>query len=155
MAFPWRCFQCTEFTRPDIERLVRAINAVAVRPISESQVSLRFRREWTVLRDEVGRIDISGEDAEEERAPRDEALDVWLDDTEYNILDMVAWSGHEQPLGGDGYRSLGFPRTTSSHSTTSTNWSRRRFLHEHLNVEYPSTYSATRRGRAYIVENQA
>ena len=70
---PLAMFQCTEFTRPDIERLVRAINAVAARPISETQVSLRFRREWPILHDEVGRIDISQDDSEEKRAPEDEA----------------------------------------------------------------------------------
>ena len=31
---------------------------------------------------------------------------------------------------------------------------RRRFLREHRNAANPSTYSVTRRGRAYIVEEQ-
>ena len=70
---PLAMFQCTEFKRRDIERLVKAINAVAARSIPESQVSMRFRDEWPGLRDEVGRIDISGDDSEEKRAPGDEA----------------------------------------------------------------------------------
>ena len=150
---PLAMFQCTEFTRRDVERLINAINLVAARPISESQVSLRFRREWPVLRDEVGCIDIGGDDAEEERAPKDEALDDWLDETEHNILDMVAWSGHEQPLGVMDIARL----VSENHVVTQHYVDRlvgRRFLHEQLNVERPSTYSATRRGRAYIVEEQ-
>ena len=39
---PLAMFQCTEFTRPDVERLVNAINEVAAKPMPESQVSLRF-----------------------------------------------------------------------------------------------------------------
>ena len=71
---PLAMFQCTEFARHDVERLVNAINAVAARPIPESQVSLRFRRGWPALHDEVGRIDIGGgDDAEEVRAAEDKA----------------------------------------------------------------------------------
>ena len=70
---PLAMFQCTEFTRRDVERLVNAINAVAARPISESQVSQEFRREWPILHDEIGGIDVSEGDSEEQRVPEDEA----------------------------------------------------------------------------------
>lgn len=116
-------------------------------------MSLRFRREWAVLRDEEGRINISG-DSEEEEAHEDEPLDDWLHETEDKILEMVAWSGDDQPL-----EMMDIARSISENHVATQHYVdqlvRRRFLHEHLNVEYPSTYSATRRGRAYIVENQA
>ena len=66
-------FQCTEFTRRDVQRLVKAINAVAAKPTPESQVSLRFRRGWPILHDEIGRVEIGEDDPEEKRAPEDEA----------------------------------------------------------------------------------
>ncbi len=70
---PLAMFQCTVFTRRDIERLVKAINAVAAEPNPEPEVLRRFRREWPVLRDGVGCIDITGDDSQEERALEDEA----------------------------------------------------------------------------------
>ncbi len=66
-------FQCTEFKRHDVERLVNAINAAAATPIPEPEVSRRFRRGWQVLRDQVGRIDVSGDDSEEQRTADDKA----------------------------------------------------------------------------------
>lgn len=70
---PLAMFQCTVFTYRDIERLVRAINAVATAPIPKVEVLLSFRRRWPILDDKIGRIDISGDDSEEEGAPEDEA----------------------------------------------------------------------------------
>ena len=150
---PLAMFQCTEFTRPDVERLVNAINEVAAKPMPESQVSLRFHHEWAVLRDEVGRIEIIEDDSEEEGAPEDEALDSWLDKTEYNVLEMVAWAGHERPLGVMEVVRL----VTENHIVTQhylDQLVRRRFLREHRNAASPSTYSATPKGRAYLVQEQ-
>jgi len=70
---PLAMYQCTQFTRPDIERLVKAINTEAATPISDSQLLERFRRGWLVLRDDVKRIDISGDESKEERATQDKA----------------------------------------------------------------------------------
>ena len=70
---PLAMFQCTVFTRHDMERLVKAINAVAAAPTPESEVLLRFGRRWPTLDGKIGRIDISGKDSEEEGAPEDEA----------------------------------------------------------------------------------
>lgn len=150
---PLAMFQCTEFARHDVERLVKAINAVATTPIPESQVSRRFDREWAVLRNEVRGIEITEDDSEEERSPEDEALDGWLDETEYKILEMVAWSGPERPLSVIEIVHLG----SENHVVTQhyvDQLVRRRFLCEHRNAATPSTYSVTPRGRAYLVEEQ-
>ena len=96
---PLAMFQCTEFTRRDVERLVKAINAAAAAPMRQSHVSLRFRRGWASLRDEIGRIDIaSADDSELEEALQDEAADAWLEEIEDKILELVAWAGDRQPL---------------------------------------------------------
>ena len=150
---PLAMFQCTEFTRRDVERLVNAINAVAARPIPESQVSLRFHHEWAALRDEVMRIEVTEDDSEEDGALKDEELDSWLDEKEYNILELVAWSGHERPVGVMEVVHLG----SENHIVTQhylDQLVRRRFLREHRNAASPSTYSVTQRGRAYLVEEQ-
>jgi len=151
---PLAIFQCTEFARHDVARLINAINAVAARPIPESQVSLRFGRGWPALREEVGRIDIGGgDDAEENGAPDDEALDGWLDETEFKILEHVAWWGDNKPLGVmDIVRSISENHIVTRHYLDQL--VRRRFLREHRNAATPSTYSVTRRGRAYLVEEQ-
>ena len=150
---PLAMFQCTEFKRRDVERLLKAINAVAARPIPESEVPLRLDREWPVLRDAIGGIEISADDSEEETAIEDEPLDSWLDDTEAEILQHVAWWGDDKPLGVmDIVHSISENHIVTRHYLDQL--VRRGFLRENRNAANPSTYSVTRRGRAYIVEEQ-
>lgn len=148
---PLAMFQCTEFRRPDVERLVKAINAAAPAPMRESDVSLRFRREWASLRDEIERIDInSAHDAE---LDGDEAAVAWLEEIEDRILETVAWSGDRQPLS-----VMDIAHAVSENHVVTQHYVdelvRRTFLHEQQRAGAPSTYSATSRGRAYAVENQ-
>ena len=142
---PLGMFQCTEFTPHDIERLVTAINAVATRPIPESQVGLRLHRAWPILREEIGRIDIdSTGDAEE-----DEAFKA-LDPIEDRILEQVASSGDDWPMDVmEIAREISESHVVAQHYVDQL--VRHGFLHEQLNVEDPSTHMATRRGRAYLV----
>ena len=147
-------FQCTEFRRPDVERLVTAINAAAPAPMPESDVSLRFRREWASLRDEIGRTDInSPDDSELEGALEDERSAAWLEEIEDKILETVAWSGDRQPL-----TVMDIAHAVSENHVVTQHYVdelvRRRFLHEQERAGSPPTYSATSRGRAYAVENQ-
>ena len=114
-------FQCTEFTRRDVERLVKAINAAAPAPMRESNVSLRFRRGWASLHDEIGRIDIaSADDSELEGALQDEAADAWLEEIEDKILELVAWSGDRQPL-----EVMDIARTVSENHVVTQHYYRR------------------------------
>ena len=147
-------FQCTEFRRRDVERLVKAINAAAPAPMRESNVSLRFRHGWASLRDEIGRIDIPSADGSElEGDLQDEAADAWLEEIEDKILEVVAWSGDRQPLA-----VMDIARAVSENHVVTQHYVdelvRRRFLHQQKRAGSPSTYSATSRGRAYAVENQ-
>ena len=151
---PLAMFQCTEFTRRDVERLVKAINATAAAPMRESQVALRFRRRWASLRDEIGRIHIaSADDSELEGAFKDEAADAWLEEIEDKILELVAWSGDRQPLA-----VMDIAHAVSENHVVTQHYVdelvRRRFLHQQKRAGSHSTYSATSRGRAYAVENQ-
>ena len=150
---PLAMFQCTEFTRRDIERLVKAINAVAATPIAKSQVSLRFRRGWAVLLDEIGRIDIGTDNnSEEEEALDDEAANDRVYPIEDRILELVASSGDDWPMDVvDAAREISENQIVTRHYVDQL--VRRGFLHEQQNVEYPSTYLATRKGRAYLVEH--
>ena len=151
---PLAMFQCTEFRRPDVERLVKAINATAPAPMRASDVSLRFRREWASLRDEIEHINInSAADSELEGALEDEEAVAWLEEIEDNILATVAWSGDRQPLA-----VMDIAHAVSENHVVTQHYVdglvRRRFLHEQKRAGSPSTYSATSRGRAYAVENQ-
>ena len=151
---PLAMFQCTEFTRRDVERLVKAINAAAPAPMRESHVSLRFRRSWPSLRDEIGRIDIAdADDSELEGALHEEAAHVWLEEIEDKILELVAWAGDRQPL-----QVMDIARAASENHVVTQHYVdqlvRRRLLHQQVKAGFPSTYSATSRGRAYAVENQ-
>lgn len=151
---PLAMFQCTQFRRPDVERLVKAINAAAPAPMQESDVSRCFRREWASLRDEMGRIDInSADDSELEGALEEEEAVAWLEEIEDKILETVAWSGDRQPPA-----VMDIAHAVSENHVVTQHYVdelvRRRFLHEQKRAGSPSTYSATSRGRAYAVENQ-
>ena len=150
---PLAMFQCTEFTRRDVERLVNAINAVAARPIPDPEVSQHFRRGWPALRDQVGRIDITSYETEEATAAAGGPLDDTLDEIEAKILVLVAWLGEDRHLKVmDIVRSISENHVVTQHCVDQL--VRRRFLREHRNGANPSTYSATPSGRAYLVEEQ-
>ena len=147
---PLAMFQCTEFARHDVERLVNAINAVAGGPIAEREISQRLRRGWPILRDQVGRIDIRGYD---ETGAANGPLDDTLDEIEAKILVLVAWLGEDRHLKVmDIARSMSENHVVAQHCVDQL--VRRRFLREHPHGANPSTYSATPRGRAYLVEEQ-
>ena len=90
---PLGMFQCTEFTRRDMERLVTAINAVAPTPLWASEVVRQFHHQWAILRDQMGRIEIGGGDDSGKEAFRDEAIQHALQPVEDRILEYVAASG--------------------------------------------------------------
>ena len=151
-AVPLAMFQCTAFTRRDVERLVKAINAGAARPISESQVSLRFDHAWPRLREKIGRIDIdSTGDSGEEEAFKDEAVHHHaLQPIEDRILEYVAASGDDWPLNVmDIAREISDNHIVTQHYVDQL--VRHGFLHEQLSVEDSKTYLVTGKGRAYLV----
>ena len=149
---PLAMFQCTEFSEIDVERLVKAVNAVAATPMRQSQVSLRFRDRWSTLRDEMGRIDIgSADDSEEEEASGAEAADDRVHPIEDRILEQVAESDDDWPLDVEEIaRAISQKRVVTRHYVDQL--IRRGFLREQLSAESPSTYSTTSAARAYLVE---
>ncbi|MDE0356298.1 MAG: toll/interleukin-1 receptor domain-containing protein [Gammaproteobacteria bacterium] len=149
---PLAMFQCTEFTRRDIERLIKAINAVAVTPLPESEVLRRFRRQWATLRDEIGRIHIaSADDSEEAKALGAEAPNDQVHPIEDSILEQVAGSDDDWPLDVEEIaRTISQNRVVTRHYVDEL--IRRGFLREKRSAESPSTYTETSTGRAYLVE---
>lgn len=150
---PLAMFQCTEFNERDVERLLKAINAVATAPLPESQVAARLRRTWVNLHDEIGRIDLrSSEDSEEEDATDDDTLiDSWLDEVEQRILADVAWSGGNYDLTAAAIaQSINENHVVTQHYVDQL--VRRGFVYEKTYADYPATYYATPEGRRYLVE---
>ena len=149
-ALPLGMFQYTKSTRRDIERLIKAINAVAARPIEESQVSWRFDRAWPILRDEIRRIAIDPATPGTEEAFKDETAHHALQPIEVRILEGVAMSGDDWPM-----NVMEIAREISENHVVAQHYVdelvRHGFLHEQLHTEDPSTYLATREGRAYLV----
>lgn len=149
---PLGMFQCTEFTERDVERLLKAMNAVAAAPIPESQIAAGLRRTWAGLHDEIGRIDFrSTNDADQEEARDDETIDDWLHEIEDKILEHVAWAGDQQPLDVIRIaRGVEEDHVVTQHYVDQLVG--RGFLRDRLSVARPTTYLVTRRGRAHLVE---
>ena len=162
-GLPLGRFQCTVFTRADVERLLKAINASGGMLIPESQVGQRFRLSWASLRDAVERINVASPDDPlprevgvaapvEEQDLDSESVDDWLEESEEKILETVAWAGDERPVELTAIaREIGENHVHAQHYVDRL--VARGFLHERLNTAYPTTYIVTKKGRAYAVEN--
>ena len=150
---PLAMFQCTEFSEIDVERLVRAVNAVAATPVPQSQVSLRFRRRWATLQDEIWRIDIGSADDSEEGEPSGaKAADDPVHPIEDRILEQVAESGDDWPMDVEEIaRAISQNHVVTRHYVDQL--VHRGFLREQRSAESPSTYFTTSAGRAYLVEH--
>ena len=151
---PLAMFQCTEFTRGDVARLVKAINAAAASPMRQSQVSLRFRDTWPVLRDRIGRIEFDGgHEAEKDKPLGAEAADGPVHPLEDRILERVAESEEDDwPTDVEEIaRDLSENRVVTRHYVDQL--IRRGFLRERPRAKSPSTYSTRTAGRAYLVQH--
>ena len=151
---PLAMFQCTEFTKEDLERLLKAINAVASAPIPESQITAGLPRTWAALHDAIGRIDFSSRnDADQEAARDDETVDGWLHEIEDKILEHVAWAGDGRPVDlMQIARAVDEDHVVTQHYVDQLVG--RGFLHDRLSAAHPTTYLVTRHGRAHLVEDR-
>ncbi|MDE0357250.1 MAG: toll/interleukin-1 receptor domain-containing protein [Gammaproteobacteria bacterium] len=148
---PLGMFQCTEFTRRDMERLVTAINAVAATPLPASEVVRRFHHQWAILHDQMGRIEIGLDDDSGKEAVSDEAMQQALQPIEDRILEYVAMSGDDWPTDvTDIAREISDNHVVTQHYVDEL--VRRGLLHEDPGAQgSTSFYLVTRKGRAYLV----
>lgn len=88
-GLPLARFQCTEFTKTDVSRLLRSINEAAGSPVSREQLDRNLRNTWWQLQENVRKLELS------ENLHRREDDDEYYDDDDddgrnYVILEEIA-----------------------------------------------------------------
>ena len=60
-GLPLARFQCTQFTKADVRRLLRSINEASDSPVSKEQLSRNLRNTWSQLKRDVDELSLSDE----------------------------------------------------------------------------------------------
>ena len=151
-GLPLSMFQCTRFNKADILKLLRSINSAAESPVSSRRLKTSLEYSWPGLRERVDGINLSGiEDGghgtqEHERKPE------VLDDHAEDILVLVATNGVGfEPSAGQVAAHVDEEVLVAQYHLDRL--VDRGFLEEDI-LREPPTYSITRKGRAYVVENE-
>ena len=150
-GLPLSMFQCTQFDKDEVGKLLRSINSEAKSPISARRLKTSLNFSWARLRERVEDIDLSDIDTPEDRDDEQEAECEWLDDHAEQVLVVVAESGEYWPSAAEIGAHLGEKTVrTERHIDTLVEYG---FLNEAEFVGAPSTYGISRKGRAYVVDN--
>ena len=151
-GLPLSMFQCTKFNKDEIHELLRSINAAGGSPIRAARLRTSLGYSWPMLRDKVEDIELSGIEHPESSDVEQEAKFEFLDQQAEEILVAVADSGEYWPSAAEIAAHLGENSVrTERHIDTLVECG---FLHEAQYVGAPSTYKITRKGRAYVVDNE-
>ena len=158
---PLARYQCTEFTKAEVGKLLRSINEAAASRMSIQDIERNLENTWMQLHSDVGALDSSkradkraddGEDYGD-----DEASEIgWpLEEIEKEILIVVAgfapYDHWNRPSLNDVcHHTRENPITVQHHLDRLV---KAKLLDEHWNTEEPTSYSITPMGRAHLVED--
>lgn len=159
-SLPLGRFQCTEFTKTEVGRLLRSINAAARFDISVEGIERNLSNTWRQLKEDVGELDFSedprmqtddGEDYDEEE---DSDIGWPLEELEEEILGIVARFAPFEEWNRPSLSSVcdqthDDPNRVQHHLDRLVKGN---FLSEHWNTEEPTSYSITPSGREYLVD---
>ena len=153
-GLPLARFQCTEFTKTDVGRLLRSINEAAGSLISRKQLDQNLRNTWWRLQEDVRELELSGDLHSQE--DDDEYYDDDDDDDDYISLEEIEEQILEYVAQMDPYT----PTVDEILLHMLENHIRVKHYLDQL-VEYEllyckedaATYSVTRAGRKYLVDH--
>ena len=156
-GLPLARFQCTEFTKTDVAKLLRSINETADSPVSGEKLTRNLRNTWRQLQEDVEELDLSeGPDSREEEDEHyddeeDDANYVFLEEIEEQILALVAHMDPSRPTVDDIFSHMAENRIRVRHYLDRLVESK--VLYHHSYVGRAGSYSATAAGRKYLVEH--
>ena len=153
-GLPLSRFQCTRFNKGDVGRLLRSINAASSSRIESRTLDRNLRNTWRQLQDDVGSLDLAEESrngtVDHSNNDRD-GRNVRLAAIEERILEFIA----DNP---DSHLELADVRdqVDENHVRVQHHLDRlvrAGLLDDHWGTEYPTTYTSTEKGRAYLVDH--
>ena len=157
---PLARYQCTEFTKAEVGKLLRSINEAAASRMSIQDIERNLENTWMQLHSDVGALDSSkradkraddGEDYDEEE---DSDIGWPLEELEEEILGVVARFAPFEEWNRPSLSSVcdqthEDPNRVQHHLDRLVKGN---FLDEHWNTEEPTSYSITPSGREYLVD---
>lgn len=156
-GLPLSMFQCTQFKKVEMLKLLRSINGAAGSRVPPRRLKSSLDYSWGELRQRVDGIDLTstedpGKDDQEHEDH--EAESDSLSDREEQILVLVATRGRNEPRAADIAAHLDEQILVAQYHIDRL--VKEGFLSEGLffGPELDSTYRITRKGRAYVVENR-
>ena len=150
-GLPLSMFQCTRFNKAEVLKLLRSINSAAISSIPSKRLKSSLDYSWAELRERVEGIDLSGIEDPGDGDQEYEAESDLLDDRAEQILILVATSGGYEPTPADIAAHLDQQILVAQYHIDRL--VKGGFLNEMIFVGPDPTYSITRTGRAYVVEN--
>ena len=145
-------FQCTEFTKTDVGRLLHSINEAADSPISKEDLNRNLRITWKQFQEDVRELDMSedlhSQEDDDEYYDDDDDDYISLEEIEEQILEYVAQMDPYTPTIDEVLLHMLENQIRVKH-----------YLDQLVGYELlyhdedAATYSVTRAGRKYLVEN--
>ena len=157
-TLPLGRFQCAEFTKTEVGKLLRSINDASGSRIPDEDIQRNLDNTWKQLQEDVGDSSESPKThADDGDYDGDEDAEIgWpLEEIEEEILRVVArfapYEHWNRPSLIDVCRLTEEDPNQVQHYLDRL--VKAKFLDEHWNTEEPTSYSITPVGREYLVEN--
>ena len=151
-GLPLSRFQCTQFRKDEMHKLLRSINAAAGSPIPVDRLAEVFESSWTDLADKVAQIDLTeGQSSEVGGGHHTEDDHAALNEVEERILTLVARMGNDHPWVEDIATQISEDPTRTEYYLD--NLEAGGYLYKLLSISEPANYGVTAQGRAYLVKN--
>ena len=151
-SLPLSMFQCTRLEKKEVGRLLKSMNTASGSPIMEEDLQRNLRNTWKQLKDDVGNLDLANEsqNGAEKHADKNSPSTSQLDEIAEDILLFVASNDDHRVDLDDIWGQADENRVRVQYHLDRL--VQAELLDEHWGTEYPTTYTCTVKGRAYLVE---
>ncbi len=150
-GLPLSQFQCTEFSKEDMRRLLDSINSAAGSPLGDAQIKRNLDNAWAGLVAVVGKIPLEYEEPDEDGLEEEDDGDAILDASEEDILVLLAGLGEDTADAESIARNISLNPVRTQYYLDQLLISG--YVFDRLNTRYPTQYGITSFGRSYVVEN--
>ena len=152
-GLPLSMFQCTEFRKDEMHKLLGSINVAAGSLIPVESLAEILESSWTDLAKQVDRIDLAGGQPSEveggDHANNDHAV---LNEVEERILALVAAMDNDHPWAEHIAAQIGEDQIRTQYHLDRLVAGE--YMFELLNTMQPASYGVTAQGRAYLVRER-
>ena len=141
-------FQCTQFTKDDVRKLLESINEAALAGVGTEELTRNHEYGWDRFRRTVEAIDVA---VRAQETSRNNGHDPDLAEAEEDILAVLAAMPEDALTLDDRARKIGENEGRTQHHLNVL--VKARFLDDHWSVGSATAYSIADEGLAYAVDH--